>query len=57
MKKRKRYETARFEVLETNESDAVRCSSEDNGVTPYTLEKNSDLKDVYGFSWLSKLGK
>ena len=57
MKKRKLYETARFEVLETNESDALRCSPGDNDITPYTLENNSDLKDVYGFSWLSKLGK
>ena len=52
---RKLYETARFKVLETDENDAVRCSDGTYDIAPYALENTLDLKDVYSFSWLSKL--
>lgn len=52
---RKLYETARLKVLETDENDAVRCSGDTYDIAPYALENTFDLKDVYSFSWLSRL--
>lgn len=53
---KKKYETVQTEVVETEESDAVRCSK--YGVSELSLssvDNTVEMPDVYSLSWLSKI--
>lgn len=53
---KRKYEAVLAEVMEAEESDAVRCSEYDVDVISLsTVDNTVEMPDVYSLSWLSKI--